>query len=501
MNNSSGFMRIAFWLMVLWGAGIVWLAPHPPMIDLPQHAGQLALLKQILSGDTRWAGLFQINPLTPYLIGFGLTLPLTFVMPIVAAMKLMLSLAYLAFVGMCILLRRHFEADARLDWLFVCSFFGFAWHWGFFTFLTAAPLGLWFILLADKQAQSGSLRQGLGLLATGLVLLVSHGLVFLFSLSLGVVMLVLRNRQSLQLLRRAWPHAGIVLGLLAYFIARGPTEAVLALPPTVPSVMWQLGLRHEVLYYAFGLSWAPPFALAALVMAAAPWLMGLRIERSRWPAIVPFGLLALGLTFVPSFMFETSFVYQRFAILLFPAYAWMFAAPSSAQALQATAWRGTAAVVLLALSCASVLGLNSIRNWNFGKESADFDLVASRIEPGQRALSLVFDRASPASGDIGTYVHYGAWYQAEHQGLIDFNFAWVPPQIVRYKLDARPPYAMGFAWRPERFDWGQHQADRYRYFLVRGEPANPSELFKGSTCAPKLAAQSGRWKAYERVPC
>ena len=52
--------RLLFALTVFWGAAIVWLAPHPPMIDLPQHAGQLALLKQLLFGQSPWADLFQV---------------------------------------------------------------------------------------------------------------------------------------------------------------------------------------------------------------------------------------------------------------------------------------------------------------------------------------------------------------------------------------------------------------------------------------------------------
>ena len=501
MTTQPWPVRLAFLLTVAWGAAFIWLAPHPPMIDLAQHAGQLALLKQMLAGGSPWTPLFQINPVTPYFIGFALTLPLTYVLPVAAAMKLVLSLAYVAFVGMCVVLRRHFGADARLDWLFVCSFFGFAWHWGFFTFLTAAPLGLLFILLADRQARSGSLRHGLQLLVTGLVLLVSHGLVFLFALITGVLLLVLHNRQQpATLLRRAWPHAGVVLGLLAYYVARGPTEALLALPPTVPSVMWQLGLRHEVLTYAFGLAFTPLFIAAAAAFAVAPWLMGLRIDRRRACALLPFTLLALGLNFVPSFMFETSFVYQRFALFLFPAYAWIFTAPQSGNAAPAP-WRSTAAVGLLMLTCWSVLGLNSVRTWNFGKEAADFDRVTSRIEPGQRALGLVFDKASPASGDSGTYVHYTSWYQAEHQGLVDFNFAWVPPQIVRYRVDQRPAVSMKFAWFADKFDWTTHQGDLYRYFIVRGSEAAAAKAFQGAPCAPVRVQQSGLWQVYERAAC
>ena len=165
---SESLSRILFALTVAWGASIVWLAPHPPMLDLPQHAGQLALLKQLLTGESPWAHLVQVNPFTPYMLGFALALPLSFVLPVAVALKLLLSLAYVAFVLVCVALRRHFGADARLDWLFVTSFFGFAFKWGFFTFVLTVPFGLWFILLVDRYALEGTVRRGLGVAATGL---------------------------------------------------------------------------------------------------------------------------------------------------------------------------------------------------------------------------------------------------------------------------------------------------------------------------------------------
>ena len=63
-----------FLLAALWGAGIFWLAPHPPMVDLPQHAAQVALLRDLLQGASPWADFFRVNWITPYLIGYGLAL-------------------------------------------------------------------------------------------------------------------------------------------------------------------------------------------------------------------------------------------------------------------------------------------------------------------------------------------------------------------------------------------------------------------------------------------
>src|SRR3954451_16068160 len=85
--NSERLLRWLFMFTVLCSALIFWLAPHPPMIDLPQHAAQVTLLRDMLLGQSPWADYFHINVFTPYIIGYGLALPLSFIMPIAAAMK------------------------------------------------------------------------------------------------------------------------------------------------------------------------------------------------------------------------------------------------------------------------------------------------------------------------------------------------------------------------------------------------------------------------------
>lgn len=502
MTSATG-MRALYLVTVLWGMAIPWFAAHPPMIDLPQHAGQLALLKQLLQGESHWAYLLQLNLFTPYLIGFGLALPLTFLMPVAAAMKLLLSLAYLAFVIACVALRKRLGADARLDWLCVVSFFGLAYKWGFFTFLLAAPLGLGFILLAESFARVNSLPRGLAVVATGLLLLVSHGLVFLFACLVAVALLASCSGGIRRWLVTLWPFVALGLACLGYFFARGQAEAVYQIAPTIPAVSWAQGLRHEILYYSFGNAWTQVFVVACVTMLATPWLLGLRIDRKRVASWVPLAMVVLVLILVPSFMLETSVVYQRFALFLFPAYAWAFGGTPVmlGEGRSGRKLIRTLALPLVMAACWSVLWVHSVRAWQFGKEAAEFDLIAAQLEPGKRGLAMVFDRSSAADGNWGVYTHYATWYQAEMGGLVDFNFAWVQPQIVRYRPDVRPPVRLDFPWRPQAFDWHKHQGGNYRYFFVRHSEPLPANLFRGADCAPILLHQRGSWKVFERRQC
>jgi hypothetical protein len=122
------------------------------MADLPQHAAQVAVWHDLLMGTSKWEPMLYINYFTPYLIGYGLALMLSFILPVSAALKVVLALAFYGFVAACVALRGRLGGDRRLDWLFIPGFFGYAYSWGFYTFLVAAPFGILFILLAHRYA-------------------------------------------------------------------------------------------------------------------------------------------------------------------------------------------------------------------------------------------------------------------------------------------------------------------------------------------------------------
>jgi hypothetical protein len=162
--------RIALWAAALIGLVVIWIAPRPPMIDLAQHAGQVALLRDLLFGRSKWAPELTINFVTPYLIGYGLALPLSLIMPVAAAIKTVLSLAYFGFIAGCRALRRDLKAPPQLDAFYLVPFFGFAYDWGLYTFLVATPVGLAFVWLALKYAKAPRAPQGAGHPAVGLAM-------------------------------------------------------------------------------------------------------------------------------------------------------------------------------------------------------------------------------------------------------------------------------------------------------------------------------------------
>jgi hypothetical protein len=502
-----------FVFTVLWGALIYWIAPHPPMIDLPAHAGQVTLLRDILLADSPWSDRFRLNLLTPYVLGYGLALPLSLVMPVAFAFKLLLSLGFIAFIYMCVKLRQHFNADSRLDWLFVPGYFGFAYSWGFLTFLLAAPLGLAFIWLSARCAARPTAARSAGVVALGLAVLASHGLMFLFVWGVGSLQAIATTRRLKTRLIRLLPYTLLLFAFAGYFLVSRQVHA--GLEGGLDNVtQWAWGWpRRNVPAFAAGGGGQTGMGLLFLavffVMVTTPWLMGLRIEWRRNAVWIPFFGVAFILAWVPHIALDTVFLYQRFALFLLPAYAWLFAsqtaqdAPSAPQIgpAQTKLNRHVSASVLLVVTVWTVLGLHTVWALRFARESADFDAVMRAMEPRQRALSLIFDRGSAAVRNDLLYLHFGVWYQVEKQGLVDFNFAWFPPQIVRFRTDRLPAVRPLFEWKPESFNWAQHRGGDYRYFLVRHDEPVPAALFSGAACAPQVLVAEGRWTVFEQRAC
>ncbi|BAN26916.1 hypothetical protein [Caballeronia insecticola] len=505
--------RALFIVTLLYGAVLFWLAPRPPFADLPQHAGQVMLLRDLLEHASPWQSLVQINLFTPYLVGYGLALPLTYVMPVSVALKLLLMLAYFAFVASCIGFRRHLNGDPRLDVLFVPGFFGFAFAWGFYTFLVAAPVGMLFIWLAHRFATTPSLQKGIGVVLAGTALFFCHGLVFLFACAVGVGFVLVSRRSLAGKVRTLAPFVPLFLLCVVYAAWSHVSDPLLG-RTTENIVAFDWGWRNWKRLFAFpvlvwgltkdGVMYLPLVAL----MFAAPWLWRDRINPDR-SVMVPMVVVTIIWLFVPDTALKTSLLYQRFAMFLLPAYALMFVAPTPAAhgAQRASSsnrpgmLRGLGVQLAIVAGCWIFLADQSVRLHRFIAENAALDQMLARTEPGQRALNLVFDRASTAYESPTAYMHQAVWYQAEQHGFVELNFAMFIPQIVRFRPTEFPLQASRLEDFPQTFEWKRDNGRTYRYFFVRKAEPLAASFFANDECDVALLMRSGEWSLYERRSC
>lgn len=510
-------VRFLFVLTVIWGASIFWIAPRPPMVDLPQHAGQVAILYDLLTGTSPWANVFRLNLFTPYLLGYGVAFGLSFFMPVAMTLKVTLSLAYLAFVFALVKLRQRFNADPQLDWFFLLSFFGPAYAWGFLTFLTAAPVAIFFILLAVRYLEEPGLPLGVATALLGLALLLSHGLMFVFGLAVAGGIYLLRRwpgrATAGRWLLQSWPLMLPAFACLAYFLISQKLENQYGGIGNVGPPLWRIEWLRVMKIFVNSLGGRSTILVgaSAIILPLIPWMLGLRIDFKRPATWLMFAVSFLIAVAAPFFAMATGILYLRFALFTLPAYALMFtlsSAPARTDRANGTQSVGRnqralqkLAVPLMLVLTWLILGTHTAQAWRFARESRDFEPVLAAMQPGQRALSLPLDRSSKAAENPYAYLHFGNWYQSEKQGLVDFNFAWFPPQIARFKPDHVPAVRFGFEFDPDKFDWQKHQGERYRYFVVRHRDPVPEKLFDGARCPPSKLLESGAWTLFERRNC
>jgi hypothetical protein len=491
-SPASGLSRWWFVVSVLLGGAIFWVVKRPPMGDLPQHAGQVELLRDLMSSAPRWGDLVHVNYFTPYWVPISLATILSAFVPIVVALKLLLTAAFFAFVAAGVALRREVDGDPRLDWLLLPGFFGFAYHYGFYTFLVAAPLGLLFILFSRRFAMAPTPRRALQMVAVGALLFLSHGLVFLFAVGAGGAMVLWAGRNRLAL--RLAPFLALGLLALVYLVSARLRESGAAGEDLV-DWGWDWGILHRIVEFpmlgATG-SWRD-LLLAPVVplMLVAPWLLGGRLQRDG-TAFMPLAVILLVWLAAPRAAMRTDFLYERFALFLLPVFAIVFRRSEAVSAA-----RARAAEIGIALLSVAFLSVVLVRAWRFDQESAPFETVLAAARPGERALSVMLDATSDAAHAQYAYHSYPAWYQAERQGFVDFNFAAFLPEIVRFRTGKAPPLPADV----EAFDWKALNAATYRYFFVRHTAALPPHLFDNDECAVRLVSEAGPWMLFERGEC
>ena len=381
--------RLAFALTVAFAACLIWASPRPPMIDLPQHVAQITLWRDLILGQSPWADLFRINLLTPYLIGYGLALPLAFVMPALTAVKIILTIAFVAFVVSCVQLSREVGADKRLDWLFIPGFFGFAYDWGFYTFLIAAPLAVQFMRFAWRHAETADRRAAAWIVGLGCALLFSHGLMFLFAGLVGGLLLLTHAKSTRAFAIGTLPYVVLAVACGAfYFVSISHDEAMQA-----TQTDWNLLPTARVLGYLISVQARAGFGFVplTLVLLALPWLAGLRWRRL---AAVPFAAHALVMFLAPTAAASTDFVTTRFGLFTLPFFALAFAAADGHRDLL----RHRLALFVLVGVCWLCLAVHFANARAYAAGNVHFENVLAAAEPGKRAARLIADPGRLGAG-------------------------------------------------------------------------------------------------------
>jgi hypothetical protein len=498
-SAGGGRLEPAVFIVVTLAAGMAfWLAPHPPMADLPEHAAQIAFLHDALSGKPDRITPIEISILTPYFLSYLITLPLTFVVSIVTAMKLVLTASFFCFVFAFKSLRRELSDDSRFDWLFLIGYFGVSFQYGFYTFLVPAPLVPIFLHYAWRHARAPSGGSAAGLVLVGLCLLWAHGWLFVVAMLSGAA--VVWSEVGFDVrggLRRSGPYWVLVLAMIL-LMTFGPPMFNGASSRFGNSI----GVRvFDLFMYMSGAThsdpWNPGMANAAAIVAAAILAIGMPFRRSAGRALM--GLIIGLYLFTPDQLGSDAwYMGSRLALFVAPYLALGFAIPrSEATAVLPDDDRlrriGIALRTIMVAVVLFNLTIMLTRMRDFAAESKDFEPVLEAAAPGKRALAVMFASGSSLAAYNGVaYLHWPVWYEVERNGgLVDFNFCSYDGHMV-----ARCPAAADrrrLADNLEWLDWRADHLDIYDYFFVRGGDEEVAKFMQKSHCPIRVVARSGFW--------
>ena len=493
--------RATFSALIMLAVVGFWICPHLPLVDLPQHAAQIAGLRDVLRGDFAWGHLAEVNFLTPYLLGYIPGAVLALVMPVNSVISLLFSIALICFVLACRHLRATLGGDERLDVLFIPAFFSFAWHFGFFTFLISTPLAVFVIAQALRYARSPNRRSGISLALLVTLTFFCHALACLFACLMGGLLLLRRGRPFGQVILSGLPYVPVALLLLLFIFrnqdaAQGPASLVWA---------WTLTRLPLILPALTGLPMAKEPASAVLGLASTtliflmfliPVLTSRLVIKGRGEVLLILGTTLFLWFVLPLRAVSTDFIYHRYNIFILPFYLLLFLPREKEphKFLQ----------LLPPLISLCFLTLHTVELQRFELESRGFNSLLEKMEPKQRALFIAFNNESSAVEKSMVYWYYGLWYQVEKQGWVEPNFAFFPVQIIRYQSGMVVERDEKFTWEPS-FDWQKLHAWNYRYFILRVDESETEEQtarrFNGTPCLISPVTSHGPWRLYERGVC
>lgn len=467
----------------------IWAVRYPPLVDLGQHATQIQLWRDFADLDPAIATRLELRPLTPYLGCYLLGRLFFAVLPPLAAMKALVSLAFLALPAATLGLLRVF---GRSRWWSLAAFpvaYSVNASWGLLNFMLALPLAVVLVTLAVADAGEPRPRRSPALLLVALVLLISHGLVCALSLAIAGALALVASRSLADLLRRSLPLIPAGIAGVAWFAATASGEG-----QVTGNAVWGLTpIRLLTLPVDFLAREYGPVAMAVSVGLAALLATAIRPgdgdRRATLCRLLPFAAAAAVYLAGPLHLFLAAFVQRRFAPLVL-----VFALPL-VRSGDPGRWRRFALVGLVAIASLDL----TARALRFDAEARPLDEAAAAIEPGKRVLALVFDPSTPGLEGASHLVQHVAWVQVARGAWVDFNFTFFYHELVHLRDTAAAGYTYLLLWRPQAFDPTTVHGD-YDYFVafVRGPDPGPV-LFHDAPFPWRRVGHAGSWWVYART--
>jgi hypothetical protein len=353
--------------------------------------------------------------------------------------------------------------------------------------MVAVPIALLLLIQTVRFDRKPTPMRGALLAASSLFLLFCHVIALSFAGLAAASFIAGKHYRDIRALALRWIPLAVPLPLIAaWLVLTYNAEGSVQNAPVVYGPL--LNRLFALLTQPSGIEHLTVFGtVVTTAIAVLPPLTGARLtsDAARW---LPFSVGLLAFLVVPSFAFNTAFLYERLGVFLVPLWLMVWDPPNSGS----HRFEFLGMILIIAW-----IALNTARFASFARETQPFDRIMAAMEPGQYAAMLVVDNRSPLFA-TPVYLHFPAWYQATKHGIADFNFADFP-LIVRYRQDRGPRVREQLAWAPWRFQWDRDGGSTYRYFVVKSDVDVAPVLFKEKEDSVALVARSEWWWLYENL--
>jgi hypothetical protein len=457
-----------------------------PMVDLPQHAAQIAAWLSLDEPTSQLFGRYELNLRTPYLLANALARALSPWFGVIVALKLVVWLAIAGNMLAVGALARRLGHDPWLALLGLVTSTGLCFYFGFISYMLGVAIGVGSIALALDHAAAPSLRRAALLALFTTLTLLTHGVAFALAIALsGLVLLRGAGAIAVRLAPLAVPFT-----LAGVWFLPGPIAVRIGGDAWEPSFLrWR---EFPSLLVSFGSSDHFASALGIGLLVTLLVSVGVRPALARERVLVLAALL-VGYGLFPAMFRGIALLHTRLPAFLLPVMLLAFRprVPEAPSLLRRT----RAAVALLGLVWLLVF---SARLWRFNEETRSFHALVRELPPGLAMRPVIFDRGSPAFPGVPIYLHYSAYYFVEKGGFQGYSFAMYPTSVIRYRPGVTPGMLNAAEWRPEAFD-AKSEVPVYDFFLVRSERDRGAELFAHAPEPVVLRKRFGPWWGYEKL--
>jgi hypothetical protein len=485
--------------MVYWGlwalctalTGAVILVPeYLPMVDLPQHAAQIAIWLDWNDPGLEYQQVYRRSPLSPAFVSTALVFALAHLVSVELALRIVIAATA---ITTPIVVRLLITEVGGNPWWAFLSFpivFGFPFAFGFINFYLGIPAALFLVLLAIRYSERPTGWRAAGLALMTVVLFAIHAVAFGFgALAAGAIILA-RSPGLRSAVVRTAPLILVLPVVVFWLLTTREAEASVRVPPDFRLGFYRLLVLPE---FFIGARNSPLVIFLGVMMLGAPFIGGARPSRRPWRWVVLGLSLALYLG-APHIIFGTGFIFQRFAVFVVPGLVLALDPPVG---LNDQRRRSRSPEIAPILTLILLIGVG-VRFSRFNTEASGLNEILNQIPRGARLLYLPVEHSS-AAAPFPVYLHSGMWHQVRQGGVTDFSFARFPLNQFRYATGAAPDLPRSFEFNPESFEWHRHWGDAFGYFLVRSSVDSREILFKEAVDRVTLVERRGAWWLFRRI--